>query len=67
MVANFFLAGRLEALGILLRTFAVGLEGETAGEVAWVAMGGTGDGTPPPLGAIGIVDEGGFKAGLTGG
>ena len=58
MLANFLPTGSLEALGILLGIFAVGLDRKTAGEVAWVAVGGTREGDSNH-GTMGIVDEDG--------
>ena len=60
MDANFLPAGSLEALGILLRIFTAGLGKETAGDVTWVAVGGSG-------GAVGATAEGGLGTGLAGG
>ena len=66
MVANFFPAGSLEALGILLRIFAVGLEKVATVGVGCVVVEGTVDGTSTP-GAMDVVDEDGPETGLTGG
>ena len=60
MDANFLPAGSLEALGILLRIFTAGLGKETAGDVTWVAGGGSG-------GAVGTTDKGRLETGLAGG
>ena len=57
IVVSFFPTSSLNALGFLLRIFAVGLEKKAAGGAAWVVARNTGDGTCT-LGVIGSAREG---------